>query len=218
MNKIRILIVDDHTLIINGIKSLLSPLVEFDIVGEAHDGLEAIAKASELKPDVIIMDISMPIMNGIEACREILSKLPDIKILALTQHENTEYVLKFLEAGGCGYLLKNSKKEEFVEAINESMKGRKYFTKSISNLLLNNLLNEEENIKEEESKISLTKREIEIIKLIAEELNNSQIAEQLNISLRTVETHRRNIMQKLKVKNIVSLIKYAVANNLIELN
>lgn len=216
MKKIRILIVDDHQLIINGIKVMIESIEEFHIIGEANDGKEAIIRAAELKPDVIIMDISMPFLSGIEATKRILDELPNTKILALTQHEDNVYVMQMLNAGAYGYLLKNSRKEEFVEAIFNVSRGEKYFSKKISDLLLNNLFqNNKKETDENETKVSLTKREKEITKKITEEMSNQQIADNLNISLRTVETHRRNIMQKLNVKNAVSLVRYAVKNNLV---
>jgi two-component system response regulator DegU len=219
MEKIKILIVDDHQLIVNGLKAMLEPIDGLEIIGEANDGKEAILKATELNPDVIIMDISMPILSGIEASKLILQKRPEIKILALTQHEEGEYVLQMINAGAYGYLLKNSRKEEFIEAIYSIYRGEKYFSKKISNILLNNLLQSKKiNIEENKTEVSLTKREKEIIQKIAEEMSNQQIADELNISLRTVETHRRNVMQKLNVKNAVSLVKYAVQNHLISLN
>jgi two-component system response regulator DegU len=219
MEKIKILIVDDHQLIVNGLKAMLEPIDGLEIIGEANDGKDAILKATELNPDVIIMDISMPILSGIEASKLILQKRPEIKILALTQHEEGEYVLQMINAGAYGYLLKNSRKEEFIEAIYSIYRGEKYFSKKISNILLNNLLQSKKiNIEENKTEVSLTKREKEIIQKIAEEMSNQQIADELNISLRTVETHRRNVMQKLNVKNAVSLVKYAVQNHLISLN
>ena len=219
MEEIRIIIVDDHQLIVNGLKAMLDPIEGFNIIGEANDGFEAVSMAVELKPDVIIMDISMPLLSGIEATKRILKKNPEIKIIALTQHEDSEYVLQMMNAGGYGYLLKNSRKEEFVEAIFSISEGKKYFSKNISNLLLNSLLQSKRiNIEETETNISLTKREKEIIKKIAEEMSNQQIADDLNISLRTVETHRRNIMQKLNVKSAVSLVRYAIQNQLISLD
>lgn len=218
MDRIKILIVDDHQLIINGIKVMIEPVEDFQIIGECNDGNSAVELAIKLQPNVIIMDISMPGISGIEATKLILKNNPEIKVLALTQHEESEYVLQLLNAGGFGYLLKNSRKEEFIEAIFSVSKGVKYFSKKISNLLLNNLL--ETNAIEKSTvrtKITLTKREREITQKIAEEMSNQQIAEQLNISLRTVETHRRNIMQKLNVKNAVSLVRYAVQHNLVSL-
>lgn len=218
MKTIKIMIVDDHNLIINGIKSLLSHINNFEIIGEANDGQQAIDLALEIKPDVIIMDISMPVLSGIEATKAILDKLPETKVIALTQHENSEYVNQILNAGGSGYLLKNSKKEEFVNAINSVCEGRKYFSKNISDLLLNDLLKNKSTKPKIDKEILLTRREKEIIQKIVNELNNNQIAEELNISLRTVETHRRNIMQKLSIKNVVSLIKYAVSNGIVSLD
>jgi len=219
MEEIKIIIVDDHQLIINGLRAMLEPIEGFIIIGEANDGIEAVSKAIELNPDVIIMDISMPRLSGIEACKRILLQIPEIKILALTQHEDSEYVIQMINAGGYGYLLKNSRKEEFVEAIFSVSNGEKYFSKKISTLLLNNLIQDKkQEAKENSIKITLTKREKEIIKKIAEEMSNQQIADDLNISLRTVETHRRNIMQKLNVKNAVSLVRYAVQNQLISLD
>jgi len=218
MEIIRILIVDDHKLIIDGIKSMLHNISEIEIVGEASDGKEAVDKALDLKPDVIIMDISMPFLNGIEASQLILESLKGVKIIALSQHEDDEYILKILEVGAYGYLSKNSKKTEFVEAINSVINGNKYFNKRIYDLMLNRMLNQKEIVKEREDKVHITQREKEIIQLIANEFSNQDIAEELNISLRTVETHRRNVMQKLNVKSAISLIKSAAQLKIIELN
>lgn len=214
---IKILVADDHQLIINGIKAMLEPIDDFTIVGEANDGIDVVSRAVELIPDVIIMDISMPGQSGIEATRSILKHSPEIKILALTQHDDSEYVVEMINAGAMGYLLKNARKEEFIEAIFSVANGKKYFSNKISNILLNNLLKNNSNDQEAENAVTLTKREREITQKIAQEMSNQQIADHLNISLRTVETHRRNIMQKLNVKNAVALVKYAVQNNLISL-
>lgn len=218
MKNVRILIADDHNLIIDGIKSMLQNIKEFEIIDVAFNGKEAVGKALDLKPDVIIMDISMPILNGIEASKEILKTLKEVKIIALSQHEDDEYVLKILEAGGYGYLTKNSKKTEFVEAINSVVNGKKYFNKRIYDLMVSRMLNHKEMVKEREEKVHITLREKEIIQLIANELSNQDIAKQLNISLRTVETHRRNVMQKLNVKSAISLIKSAAQLQIIKLN
>jgi len=218
MSRIKILVVDDHQLIVNGIKAMLEPIEDFIIIGAANNGNEAISKAGDLNPDVIIMDISMPGLSGIEASKIIVKNNPEIKILALTQHEDSEYVLQMLNAGAFGYLLKNSRKDEFIDAIISVSKGEKYFSKKISNLLISNMLQEKKtDLTVNEKKITLTKREREITKKIAEELSSQQIADELGISLRTVETHRRNIMQKLNVKSAVSLFRYAVQNQFITL-
>lgn len=216
MEIVNILIADDHQLILNGITEMLKPYKRYKIVGKAINGKEVIEMAVRLKPDIIFMDISMPGINGIEATKIIVEKLPGIKILALTQHDENEYVLQILNAGGSGYLLKNSKKEEFEEAIESVLKGNKYLSKEISDQMINDLLHQHsggQNGKHEE--IHLTKREIEIIQKIADDMSNQEIADELNISLRTVETHRRNLMQKLKVKTVVALLKYASQHNII---
>jgi len=215
MDIVRILIADDHQLILNGISDMLRPIKEYKIVGRASNGQEAVEKALSLKPDLIFMDISMPVMNGIEATKIISQELPSVKILALTQHEEREYVKQILKSGGSGYLLKNSKKDEFLEAIESVIAGKHYLSKQISEQMISDIITSEQENEEEQENVALTKRETEIIKKIADELSNQEIAEELHISLRTVETHRRNIMQKLKVKSVVSLLKYASQHNII---
>ncbi|MEN8224389.1 MAG: response regulator transcription factor [Bacteroidota bacterium] len=214
MSTIRILIADDHDLIHNGIISILRPVKRYKVIGNAKNGREAVMKARELLPDIILMDISMPQMNGIEATKIITKEQPGIKVLALTQHEENEYVVEMLKSGGAGYLLKNSTKNEFVEAIESVLSGNKAFSKKISDQLINGLLDDDTNESEEEE-VPLTKREIEIIRKIASDMSNQQIADELHISLRTVETHRRNLMQKLNVKTVVALLKYASHHGII---
>lgn len=217
MENIRLLIVDDHELILKGIKEILKPLKNIIVVGSAMNGKEAIEKAAELRPDVIFMDISMPELNGIEATRSIKKAIPEIKILALTQHEESEYVFQFLNAGGNGYLLKNSTKDDFLEAIDTVLANKRYLSTQVSEQMINNLVsNQSTDEKENVNKVHLTKREREIIQKIADDLSNAQIANELNISLRTVETHRRNIMQKLKVKTVVALLRYASLHDIIK--
>ncbi|MBA4408347.1 MAG: response regulator transcription factor [Bacteroidota bacterium] len=216
MEHIRVLIADDHEVIHNGIGDILKSTVRYKVIGHAYNGEEAIEKAFQLHPDIIFMDISMPKMNGIEATREIRKKLAGTKIIALTQHEENEYVFQFLKAGGDGYLLKNSKKEHFTDAIESVLKNRRYISSELAEQLLNlTLLNNSEN--PEPEAMHLTRREIEIIRMIADEKSNPEIANELNISLRTVETHRRNLMQKLKVKSVISMLKYAAAHKIIDL-
>lgn len=215
MEIVRILIADDHQLILNGISDMLRPIKKYKIVGRANNGIEAVEKALSLKPDLIFMDISMPVLNGIEATKIITQKLPSVKILALTQHEEREYVKQMVKSGGSGYLLKNSKKDEFVEAIEAVTSGKHYLSKQISEQIINDVITTEQGSWAEEEEVTLTKREKEIVKKIADELSNQEIANELHISLRTVETHRRNIMQKLKVKSVVSLLKYAAQHDII---
>ena len=216
MKKVKILIVDDHQLILNGVTEMLKPNDRFRIIGYAMNGEMAIQKAIQLKPDIIFMDISMPVMNGIEATKAIVDKMPDVKILALTQHDENEYVAQILKAGAVGYMLKNSRKEEFEESIETVLSGNKYISQEISDQMLNDLVSKQLTPDpENDEEIHLTKREIEIIQKIADDMSNQEIADELNISLRTVETHRRNLMQKLKVKTVVALLKYASKRNLI---
>jgi DNA-binding NarL/FixJ family response regulator len=218
MEEVRILIADDHQLIINGISDMLRSVKRYKIVGRATNGREAVDKTNDTKPDLIFMDISMPVLNGIEATKLISQKHPSIKILALTQHEENEYVKQILSSGGNGYLLKNSKKEEFIEAIETVMKGERYLSKQISEQMISDMIYTDGDDNSRYKEVTLTRREKEIIRKIADELNNQEIADQLFISLRTVETHRRNIMQKLKIKSVVSLLKYASQHHIIDFN
>lgn len=216
MEKIKILLVDDHYIITDGLAAMLSQIKEYEIVGEARDGIEALEKVKELKPDFLIVDISMPKMNGIELTKKLREKNSTIKILVLTQHEKSEYIFQMLKSGADGYLLKNSNKNELITAIKSISEGNKYFGKKISDIVINNYVSNNDTEKEDsmESDMLLTKREIEIIKLIVKDKSNQEIADNLNISLRTVETHRRNIMQKLNVKTVVALVRYALNKNI----
>jgi len=215
METISILIADDHEIIHNGIKDILKSHSKYKITGNAFDGEEAIEKALHLQPDIIFMDISMPKITGIEAIKILSKKLPDIKIIALTQHEENEYVVQVLKAGGKGYLFKNAKKDEFINAIETVLKGGRYCCNELTGQMVDAMLLRDSG-NEDENNINLTNREIEIIQKIAQDKNNHEIADELNISLRTVETHRRNLMQKLKAKSVVSLLNYAAKKNLID--
>ena len=216
MKTIRILIADDHEIIHNGIVDMLKSEDDLVIQGHAYNGREALEQVLLLQPDIIFMDIAMPELNGIEATRLIREKNSSSKIIALTQHEENEYVVQFLNAGGNGYMLKNSKKEEFKDAIKAVLRNQRYLSYELSHNLLNSVISKGSDPEGKKS-VHLTRREIEIIKKIAEEKNNQEIADELNISLRTVETHRRNIMQKLEAKSVISLLKYASQQKLIDL-
>ena len=211
---VNILIADDHEVIHNGIRDILRSHKRYNIVGHAFNGEDAIIKALSIKPDIIFMDISMPVLNGIEATKEIRIKQPGIKIIALSQHEEKEYVYQFLKSGGDGYLLKNSKKKEFIDAIESVLSNRRYLSQDIADQLVTDSLLKSGGM-DEQVQIHLTRREIEIIQQIANDKSNQEIADELNISLRTVETHRRNLMQKLKINSVVALMKYATIHNLI---
>ncbi|MBC8314114.1 MAG: response regulator transcription factor [Bacteroidetes bacterium] len=218
MEKIRIIIADDHELILKGISVILRSYPDFEIVGEATNGKEVVALTLQLTPDIVFMDISMPDLSGIEACRQILRHYPDTRIIALSQHEDGEYVYQMLKAGGSGYMLKDSSKEEFGNAIQSVLAGEKYFSAKISEIMITDLMHRKEQENSSDlPPVHITRREKEIIEMIADDLSNQAIGEKLHISQRTVETHRRNIMQKLNVKSVVALLKYAVKHNLISL-
>ena len=186
---------------------------------EASNGKEGWQKALSQHPDIIVSDISMPEMNGIEATAIISKKYPTTKALVLSMHDNEDYILKSIEAGAAGYLLKDTSKEEFIKAINAVAKGEKYFSTSISNILATGYLHriKKEGVRssEEDSEGGLTRREKGILKLIVQGKGNREIADSLSISVRTIEVHRSNMMKKLKVKNAVELVKYAMENNLV---
>lgn len=215
METIRILIADDHEIIHIGISNILKSHKGVQIIGHAYNGVEAVQKAGQLLPDLVFMDISMPEMNGMEATVEILKNNPQIKIIALSQHHENEYVSQILKAGGSGYLLKNSKKTEFFEALEAVSNNKRYLCEELSEQLINATIFNK-NPEDQEEKIHLTQREIEIIREISLDKSNQEIAEKLFISVRTVETHRRNLMQKLKVKTVVGLLKYARQHKLID--
>jgi DNA-binding NarL/FixJ family response regulator len=213
MEPYRIVLADEHVLFRQGVKKIISDIPGMQVVGEANDGLEAIALIKEMLPDLAVLDISMPCLSGIEAAREVKKFLPNIKILILTMHKNKEYLYHAIAAGAQGYLLKEDSDEELFAAIETIRKGAIYVTKSLSVFVSSGisslLLGEERTIPG-----SLTLREREIVKLIAEGKTNSEIATVLYISTRTVETHRANIMNKLALKNTAELVRYAVQNGL----
>lgn len=212
MSKIRILLADDHELIRTGIRNLIGSNKDFEIVGESADGEDALRKTRELAPDVVIIDISMPKLSGIEAARRIRSDSPAARILVLTMHENAEYVYQILKSGASGYILKNAGKDEITAAIYAVMKGGKFFSPRISELMISEYVRQAERRDDQSQGATLTSREQEVLKLIARGLNNHQIADKLFISPRTVDTHRTNIMQKLNIHDAANLVKYALEN------
>lgn len=222
MDKIKILIADDHSFIREGIKTMLEDAGDLEIIGEAENGREAIEKIKELSPDVVILDIAMPVMSGIEAARIIKKKFKSVNILALTIHNNDEYISRILRAGAIGYMLKNTEKNEFINAIRRVSKGKKYFSEEVSNIIFTGYLRKEQNQTSEKDQKRgkdtgnpLTKREREIVGNIAKGLSNKKIADKLFVSVRTVETHRKNIMRKLKVNNTALLVQYATRKGIL---
>jgi two-component system nitrate/nitrite response regulator NarL len=217
-NTIRVVLADDHVFVRDGIKSLLENEANIEVVGEATDGLEALKIVESCKPDLLILDIRMPNMTGIEVVEKLRSQNNLVKIVMLSMHESEEYVLKSIKAGADGYLLKGSSKEEFLKALHTIANGGKYFSGDISSILIGQLTNstsvqEPKPMQDEEQLI--TKREREILKLLLSGKGNKEIAEALDISKRTAEVHRFNLMKKLKVKNLMELSNKANEYSLI---
>ncbi|MFN8415778.1 MAG: response regulator transcription factor [Cytophagaceae bacterium] len=214
MNKaIRIVIADDHVLLRDGVKSLLINQLGADIVGEASDGESAVNTILDTIPDIALLDLNMPIKNGIQVIKEVKEVNPNIKCMILSMHEDPEYIIKSVQAGAMSYLLKNADHSEIIMAVKQVSSGNKYFNANVSNILINGLSNTRE--PEESLEHILTTRETEVLKEVAEGLSTKMIAEKLNISTRTVETHRINIMKKLKAQNTAELIKIAMENKII---
>ena len=216
MEKIRILLADDHPLVRSGISALLNTYRDFVIVGEAEDGEVAIEAVKKLSPDVAILDISMPKLDGIEATKTICEKYPSTKVLILTGFENKEYVYQILRSGAKGYVLKTAEKEELSTAIRTVAKGGKFFSPRVSDIIIEDLIKQEVPLtKEPQGDIPLTKRERQILALIAEGLSNQEIAEKLFLSPRTVDTHRTNLMRKLEIHDVATLVRYAIEHDLL---
>jgi len=216
MDKIRIVLADDHELVRSGLIKLLETYKDLAIVGEAGDGLEAVEKTKKLNPDVLIIDLSMPKLSGIEATKIVRKECPNVAVLVLTMHHNEEYVYQIFKSGAGGYILKEAGKEELANAIHVVARGEKYFSSRVSEIMVNGFLRKRSGHDErvpadvEDSSIELTKREKEVLSLIAEGLNNQEISEKLFISPRTVDTHRTNIMQKLDIHDAANLVKFAI--------
>ncbi|MDB4837906.1 response regulator transcription factor [Marinomonas sp.] len=206
---LRVLLVDDHILVLDGLKARLELEGNIDIVGTASNGLEALDAAKTLMPDLVLMDVSMPVLNGLEATKRFKSELPDIKVLMLSMHHEKEYILSLIQSGANGYVLKDVSSEELVQAINIVHQGGTYFSSGASDALFSQT-NQAEKVEE------LTKREIAVLSELAMGLCNKEIAQALDISVRTVETHRQNIKGKLGIHTAAGLVKYAIANQLIK--
>lgn len=222
MYTIKILIADDHQIIRDGIRALVKDAPDIEIVGEAENGRHAIEMLQTRHVDMVIMDVNMPEMNGIDATTQIAKLYPNIPVLCLSMHDEVEYISKMLQAGAAGYILKNSGKQELLNAIHKIRAGEKYFSSDVSYAMLMTYIggmNQPGQVHQRggsKGTVQLTKRELEIIKLISGEMTNQEIADKLSISLRTVDTHRRNLLQKLGVKNTAGLVRYAIQQNLID--
>jgi len=213
MEPYRILLADDHILFRQGMKRIIDEMPGTHVVGEANDGQEAVELVKELLPDLVILDISMPKLSGLEACREIRHLFPDVKILVLTMHKDREFLLQAISAGAQGYLLKEDSDEELFAALGTIRKGAIYVTKALAGVVSTDISALIRGGQRTFSR-SLTAREREILKFLSEGKSNSEVAEVLRISIRTVETHRANIMNKLDLRNTAELVRYAIEHGL----
>ncbi len=226
--KARILIADDHSVVRSGVRALLKSSPSYRVVAEAADGEEAVALARRHKPDIVMMDVSMPRMNGIEATRTLRREVPDAKVIILTVHEDEEYVFQMLKAGASGYVLKSAGKKEIFAAIESALSGERFFSPGVSRLIIDGFIHRNDNEREPQRKTDhaspsrsltqLTKRETEILQLIAQGSTNREIAKTLFLSIRTVNTHRTNLMQKLDLHDTARLVRYAIENGLVKLH
>ena len=218
MSKIKVLLADDHKIIRIGLRGILEREEDMEVVGEAESGSEVLDMLQKSVTDVVLMDIDMGRSNGTETTRKVRVMFPDVRVLALTMHEEAEHIIYMLEAGASGYLLKNVGRDELLSAIRTVVQGNSYFSHTVSATLLKaitDLKSKPSSASKQTSGSPLSDREIEVLKLIAQEHSNGEIAEKLFISIRTVDTHRRNILEKLQVKNTAGLVKYAIEKALI---
>lgn len=216
MTKVRILLADDHTILRDGIRALLEDEPDMLVVGEAEDGRTAVKLACQLHPDVVLMDIAMPLLNGLEATRQIKRECPQVNVLILTMHENEEYIRQVLASGAMGYILKDAAARELLDAIHAVQRGEAVLSPAITRLVIENYLRWGD-LQKENDPSGLSPREREVLQLIAEGYSNKQIAEILCISIKTVQTHRANLMSKLDLHDRADLIKYAIQRKIIDI-
>ena len=217
-DKMRVLIADDHAIVREGLRSLLEVQSDIEVVGEARDGREVLTMAKGLRPDIILMDITMPGMNGLEATRLIRQEDPNVKILVLTMHEGDEYFFKLLDAGASGYLVKGCSSAELVSALRAVQQGDVFLYPTMTKKLLSDYLQRGKAGGGKESTDGLTNREREVLKYVADGHTNQDIAQELVLSVATVQTHRANIMAKLGLHNSAGLVKYAIRRGFISLD
>jgi len=215
MKKVRVLLADDHQLMRSGIRLMLEREPDMSVVGEASDGRQAVALAKSLKPDVVIMDIGMPNLNGIEAASQMTQESPELAIMILSMHPDETYVLRALKAGARGYLLKDSAEADLIKAVHVVANGKSFFSPSMSKVLLDDYVRKLKRSGTDDVYDLLTQREREVLQLIVEGKSNKDIANLLNLSVYTVESHRSNLMEKLNLRGLPELILYAVRKGII---
>jgi two-component system response regulator NreC len=216
MAKIRVLLADDHAIVREGVKMILAKEPDFEVVGEAQDGRQALDLVERMKPNVVVMDISMPEMGGIEATQHVKERYAGVNVIALTMHEDESYVFKLLRAGASGYVLKRAAAQDLVQAVRAAAKGEAFLYPSVARKVVEDYLKRVEAGEERERYDGLTEREKEILTHIAEGLSNQQIAQKLYISIKTVQTHRAHILEKLGLHDRTELVRYAIRKGLIE--
>lgn len=215
MKTIRVLLADDHNLIRAGLRLVVSQEADFLVAGEAENGRQAVSLAEQLKPDVVVMDIKMPDLNGIEACRQIRDALPETQVVMLSMHSDEGYVLRALKAGAKAYLLKDSAEADLARAIRAAAEGKSFFSPAVGKVLLEDYMRKLQRTGGEDSYELLSPREREILQLVAEGKSSKEIANLLNLSVYTVETHRAKLMQKLNLRSVPEVILYAVRKGII---
>lgn len=214
---IKILLADDHKLLIDGLRPILERQKEIEVVGIALDGMEAVEKTGSLKPDIILLDISMPKLNGLDAAKKILRDFPELKIIILSMHADHRYIQESLRIGARGYILKESAANEVIEAIAQVQKGELFFSQSVREQVLNNYVELLRDLDHSETS-PLSIREREVLQLVAEGKTTKEIAAVLNLSVKTVESHRKQIMDKLDLHSVAELTKYAIREGLTQLD
>jgi len=219
MEPVRIFLVDDHQLVRDGIKALLAGIPDIMIIGEASSGMELQEAIGLQQPDIILMDISLPDQSGIDLTRSLAQRYPEIKVLILSMYTNEDFVFNAIKAGARGYLPKNTSRQELLDAIYAIREGEEFFSDSISKVILKRFLRQATQPEDdtEENSQPLTGRELEILKLFAEGYNNKEISTRLKISIRTVESHKNHIVNKLGLKSTVEMVKFAIKNKIVEL-
>lgn len=210
------LLVDDHQIVRNGLRSLLDEMSDVIVVGEASNGEEALRKVDELVPDIMMIDIAMPIMNGLEAAGLARERQPNTKSLILSMHNNEDYILKAVEMGAFGYLLKDTSEEELHGALQTIARGEKYFNSAVSNIIINGYLQKKTGAAKPKHKESISIKEKQVLRHIVDGLSSREIADKLSLSIRTIDNHRANMMKKLQVKNAAELVKLALEKNLVD--
>ena len=214
---IRILLADDHKIVRDGLRTLIGKEAGMEVIGEAENGRKALKMAEKIRPNVVIIDVTMPDMNGIEATKKMVTEIPGVKVIALSMHSDRRFVLGMLEAGASGYLMKDCAFDELAKAVRSVSTGQTYLSPSIADVLVKGYL-DRVNEKLSVARSPLTEREREILQLLAEGRSSKEIAAHIGVSVKTVETHRRNMMQKLNMRSVAELTKYAIREGLISVD